>query len=499
MKIIVVEDEPKSREGILNILARNTEYEVAAVCGNGKEGLEAVKKIRPDLVISDIKMPVMGGLEMLEKILEEGISVQAILLTGYSEFEYARRALKLQVVEYVLKPLEVLQRAEGNIKKNRVEKVSAEQLLWTYFTGTDMDRQQTGPILRETLQVDDRTQISLFLIYPCSLANETGSELQKHTTELLDSLCMENYYVMSLPRQQGFLVMLTDTERNKNLFKIFKTRIYHSLCQITECHCSYGILYGFTGLNERLSELKDMMQYAFSLPEETILSRELVDSVTYKELEYPDYLEQSIYREIRSGRYEKVRMIGEQFAKTVIDSEGRPACIREYILRFAAGVLRVAGETRGSLEAGEDTSYIMENIARSTSKREVRYQFEKIMNAVASSRETLDITENGMILNVIDFIRSNYQREITLSEAAEGCCVTPEYLSRIFCRETGVNFTSFLQNFRVSTAKRLLLSGNYKVYEVAEMVGFHDQKYFVKVFKKLCGVTPSEYKRENAK
>lgn len=107
MKIVVVEDEPKSREGILNILARNTEYEVAAVCGNGKEGLEAVKKYRPDLVISDIKMPVMGGLEMLEKILEEGINVQAILLTGYSEFEYARRALKLQVVEYVLKPLEV--------------------------------------------------------------------------------------------------------------------------------------------------------------------------------------------------------------------------------------------------------------------------------------------------------------------------------------------------------------------------------------------------------
>ena len=85
----------------------------------------------------------------------------------------------------------------------------------------------------------------------------------------------------------------------------------------------------------------------------------------------------------------------------------------------------MAGETRGCLDAGENTSYIMESIARSTSKREVRYQFEKIMNAVASSRETLDITENGMILNVIDFIRSNYQRDITLSEAAEGCCVTP--------------------------------------------------------------------------
>ena len=145
MKIIVVEDEPKSREGILNILARDTEYEVAAVCGNGKEGLEAVKEHRPDLVISDIKMPVMGGLEMLEGILKEGIEVQAVLLTGYSEFEYARRALKLQVVEYVLKPLEVegflevLRKVEGNIEKGVCGAASLD-LFYRYRRGETADR-----------------------------------------------------------------------------------------------------------------------------------------------------------------------------------------------------------------------------------------------------------------------------------------------------------------------------------------------------------------------
>ncbi|HIU75951.1 MAG TPA: helix-turn-helix transcriptional regulator [Candidatus Pelethocola excrementipullorum] len=104
-----------------------------------------------------------------------------------------------------------------------------------------------------------------------------------------------------------------------------------------------------------------------------------------------------------------------------------------------------------------------------------------------------------MILNVLAFIRENYGQEITLTDAASCCGVTPEYLSRVFTHEMGVNYSSFLQNFRVSIAKQLLLSGKYKVYEVSEAVGFHDQKYFTKVFKKLCGVTPAEYKRENVR
>lgn len=505
MRIVVVEDEPKSREGILNILSRNTNCEVAAVAENGLEGLKAVREYRPDLVISDIKMPVMGGLEMLEKIVEEGIVLQTILLTGYSDFEYARRALKLQVVEYVLKPLEVenflevLERVEGNIKKSRAQRVSPEQLLWTYLSGSQEESGKVEPFLKEALQTDERTQVSLFLISPCSLANETSIEMMKQTSSLLDNLCMENYYVFPFVRQQGYVVMLVDTERNRNLFQIFRTRVLHSLWQISECHCSYGVIYGLDELKAKIQELRDMIQYGFSLPEETIISRELVSSIQYKEVPYPDYLEQSMLREIRNGNYEKVLSIGEQFAQTVIDSPAKPACIREYVMRFAAGILRMSGEIRGNMEKENNASYIMENIARSTSAREVRYQLEKIMKAAANNEEEFTITENGMILNVIAFIRNNYQRDIALSEAAELCGVTPEYLCRIFNRETGVNFTSFLQNFRISTAKRLLLSGNYKIYEVSEMVGFHDQKYFVKIFKKLCGVTPSEFKRENCR
>lgn len=101
------------------------------------------------------------------------------------------------------------------------------------------------------------------------------------------------------------------------------------------------------------------------------------------------------------------------------------------------------------------------------------------------------------MLNALAYIRENYAGDIGLADTAAVCGISQEHLSKLFYREMGINFSHFLQNFRISAAKRLLDTGNYKVYEVAEMVGFHDQKYFVTVFKKICGVTPSVYRKEH--
>lgn len=131
----------------------------------------------------------------------------------------------------------------------------------------------------------------------------------------------------------------------------------------------------------------------------------------------------------------------------------------------------------------------------------MRYQFQKILEnvAVVDTETENDITENGIVLNAISYIRENYGNNIGLSEVAQFCNVRSEYLSRMFKDETGIKFVDFLTDFRISMAKRLLISGNYKVSEVAESVGFADQKYFQKVFKKVCGITPSEYKKENSR
>lgn len=503
MRIIIVEDEPNTREGLIGIINRYSEYEIIYAAVNGRDGLEKIRELKPDLVISDIKMPVMDGLTMLQTLRDEGVEFVSLLLTGYSEFDYARKALKLEVSEYILKPvdieefLKILKRMENKIEKTKIERVSADQLLWSYLSGSEEEKGKLLPIIEETLQINKKVQSTLFLVKAGSVARESTTEMMAETNSCLDAMCMENYYIVYLSQDFGYLIIILDTERNRSLKRIFQTRVIETIRRISECFCSTATIYGLTGIDEKVVYLKELMKYAFSFPAGTILDEELIEQLTYEKLEYPDSLERAICREVRNGKLCKILEIGEQFKKIVIGSSADPECIREFTVRFTAGLLRVVSEMKENLERENGIQYIVGNMAKSNSREALEHQFDKVLSTIAASEDGISAqTDNGMILNVVSFIRVNYNRDITLSETASMCGVTPEYLSKIFYREMNVNFVAFLQNFRISVAKRMLNSGKSKIGDISEAVGYHDPKYFVKVFKKICGVTPSEYKKE---
>lgn len=120
MRIVIIEDEVQIREGLKNAITNLTKHEVAGTAVDGNKGKALIKQEKPDLIITDIRMPVMDGLTMLKDLQNEGMQFKAILLTGYSEFEYAREAIKLGVVDYLLKPVDI-----NNLVAtlNKVEKV----------------------------------------------------------------------------------------------------------------------------------------------------------------------------------------------------------------------------------------------------------------------------------------------------------------------------------------------------------------------------------------
>jgi two-component system response regulator YesN len=508
MRIVLAEDEPKSREGLINVIHRFTDYEIVGVAENGEDGYKLIEELKPDLVISDIRMPILDGLGMLQKIKDQKIEVQAILLSGYSEFEYARKALSLQVVEYVLKPLEVdqflsiLQKVEGKIQKKNAQKISTDQLLWSYIVSSKEEKERMCAMLEEELGVNDHIVSTLFLIHPDSIASETYGEIRKQLQHLLDALCMENYYfIIQQGETGGVFVLLVDTERNRSLKSVFARRIIPQLQDISGCICTMANMHGIRQINQVMDRLVELLKYSFSLGEGVIVDEVTAQTIIYEKLDYPSSLENEIIKCIRNGKRERFIEAGEKFAVEVIDSQASPDCIRDYTVRFIVGVLRVVGDMKKTLNQEEDIQYMLGSINKCHSQREVRYQFEKILKSIAvlDEENVTTITENGIVLNAISFIRENYSDNIGLCEVAQFCNVRSEYLSRIFKEETGVKFVDFLTNFRISMAKRLLFAGTYKVVEVAEMVGFADQKYFQKVFKKVCGVTPSEYKKENCR
>lgn len=292
------------------------------------------------------------------------------------------------------------------------------------------------------------------------------------------------------------MALIVGTEKNRSLKNRFSMRVLPELEEIGGCTCVYQRIYGIKSLVDAVACMNEMRPFAFSLPEHTIIDRESVESVKYSELAYPQSLENVIIREMRSGHREKIDVFGKSFIEEIINSEAEPDVMKEYAIRLIANVLHVAKEMKEYFAQEENIKYFVEAVISSETRGEVRYQLEKFFHTIVREQKQELEVENGIVMNAISYIREHYSEEIALSDLARICRVTPEYLSKIFYNETGINFSHFLQNFRISIAKRMLLTENCKVYEVAEAVGFHDQKYFVKIFKKLCGVTPSEYRRE---
>lgn len=505
MRIVIAEDEPKSREGLINCIRRFTDYEIVGVANDGLEGFGIVMEQKPDLVISDIKMPKLDGLGMLERLKEEQIEVEAVLLTGYSEFEYAKKALELQVVDYVLKPLEidqflsVLKKVEGRIQKQKVYRLTPNQFLEIYMSGNDQERETILPVLEESLGVNDHVLSALILVRPQSSEKEIYDKIQEQMQRTLDALCMQNYYFIVRQNEDGgVFLLLVDIKHNRNLKTIFMSRVLPQLQKISRCVCSMMKMYGVRDIDCVMEKLVSLLQYSFSVPEGVIIDWETAQTISYEKLEYPTTLENKIVQYIRKGKKDRVLETGKEFAEHVIESSASPECIRNYTIRLLGEILKVAGEMQHSLNYEEESRHIMEVIHGSISRNELRCQFEETLKKlpvlVGDSEDFM--TENGIVMNAILYIRQNYEKNIGLVEVAQFCNISPEYLSRIFKKEMGMKFVDFLTNFRISAAKRMLIQEDYQVKEVAKNVGFSDQKYFQRIFKKVCGVTPMEYKKQ---
>lgn len=501
MRILIVEDEPKTKDGLIKIINKFTEYEICGVASNGLEGIQLIKDQKPDLIISDIQMPEMDGLSMLKELEQQGIQFHALILTGHSSFDYVRTALHLGVVDYVLKPVDVeslislLRDTEAKLLEEKEEKINPAQLIWSLMNCEPEMKERLVRQLSKQLKVNDLTEISLFLVKPVSLDQETVGEMIQCIKEKMDSLGVLKYHVIHLSITYGILVMTFDSERNRLINRMFSTTILPSLNGIGCCYCSYTSIMGLSGLENAITELKELLPYAFVYGSEVILDKQRVEKLEFTPISYPMDLENRIRKEIINGDYEKALKTSSKFKGLIIDSNGSPELIREYTARFSSSVYNVAKEYDSQAEPLMIFHYFINNIIESKTKMDLILNYEKIMHTILDVTDGEVDVDNLTVLKVINYIRDNYQKNITLSDAANLVGVTPEYLSKLFCQKINVNFVVFLRNFRISIAKRMILSGKYRIQEVADQVGFKDPKYFNKVFKSVCGISPSEYKK----
>jgi len=507
MKIAIVEDEIRIREGIITLLQRIGPFEIVGVAANGREGLLMIEEKRPELIITDIKLPSMSGLEMLESLKEKKIKYKAIILSAFSEFEYAQKGISLGVSEYLVKPisLDSFTRAINTVKKqieksrlldlaNPQQLSTLENVLFGLTYGSLSTSVEINDFLISNYSIDVDDDFLIFYVY------QTDDFLLERCKNLLSSRLEKkkrSYCVLPFRERQGLAFFLYNTPDIEEQKEYLKKVLVPELYKIGKDNVLFywEILHSLHDLKDRMEELWKSLDWGISYPPGTILERETKNQEEYVHLNYPMELETKAKVIICSrdnGAFTK--NIDDAYCHFTAHFHA-PNEIRENMIRYVTSLYHILSDTGGLSTDSLEYSSLIENISSSKTKKELKISFSKIRDYLDESCEVSDYSLP--IKQVERIIYEQYDKGISLFEIAEKLNMTPGYLGSLFHKETGVSFNNFLKQYRLQKAKTLLIETNEKLISIAKSVGFSDAKYLSKTFKEKTGMLPAEYRRIN--
>lgn len=500
MRILIVEDEIKIRTGLSRLISSHTSHTVIGEAKNGKEGLEAAMRLRPDLIISDIRMPLMDGLEMVEQLRTEEIPAHIVILSGYSEFDYARKALRFGVDDYLLKPLapedvtgllDKIQKVLKEEKRRSVE--TTEGILRDLLLGGkrveagDLEKLKTlggftedGPLYLAAGYMGDTNPR-----YSAALVQKWESMKRQYPDDRI-------YYTILENTQEMFCLFQTGISFEQLKEKL-KRRVYLDAGKEDRPVWAMTLLTSFIHLNEGAEALRELYPYGMRLGYREILTSQQISQVVSSEFRYPKEMEGRFQTCICAGAGEKLLKEGGIFKEYVRNSNCKPSDYRRAYQKMVSFVENVCHEM-GAEKPLQEQDY-GKIISQAVTAGELEQCFDQLIHTAAAFGDKKEDIRNYTISRAIAYIREHFGDNISLEMTANHLDITPEYLSTLFNKEMGINFSTFLKRFRISQAKRLIKGTDKRIYEIAAEVGYHDPKYFNRVFKEEIGVSPGDYRQ----
>lgn len=507
MRILIVEDEVMIREGLSKLIKTHTSHNVIGEACNGQEGLAMAVRYRPDLVITDIRMPVMDGLQMIERFYEMGFSVRSVILSGYSEFDYAKKAIRFGVEDYLLKPLaaedivEVLERIQNKREEEEQKNTGTpeqyiRELVWGGSFPEDESRQ-----IKQLCGFGLSQHYQLYLGYIGDVPVDCEEKIKGKLNQLKDIVSQSVIHVVTdrTRRQLICLAGLTDSEDGpyllrqiveRKIIRPYKKKEERAVWAMAETE-------KWEDLGKAAKKAGAMLKEAMSITDGELITSTRLEEINWKEFHFPSEISTEIKSAICRGGLEEIRQEGERFIRYMEEGPYREAEIRQAYLKAIYLLVDTIREIDGDAYSQLQSEDLITKCMEALTLREIEQTYRDGLAVLCNPQRNREDISNYTIKRAINYIREHYQEGISLEEVSGKLGITPEYLSTLFNREMGENFSAFLRKFRISHAKRLLKGTDMKVYEVAEAVGYTDSKYFARVFKDEIGISPVDYRQMN--
>nr|WP_312290508.1 response regulator [Clostridium chromiireducens] len=533
-RIMIVDDEEEIRLGIIKKIDwESNGFIVVGDAENGQDALEKAEKLQPDVIMTDIKMPFMDGLELGKKLVELMPSTKIIVFSGCDDFEYAHKAIKINVVEYVLKPInsieltEVLVRLKEQLDREYNEKRNLETLYKYYVKSLPVIREQflVGAIegkinegqwneQAENLGIDFKYEnFAVALIHAdgkinieesesnMSIQNEltlTPISIKKIIDENMDKYCKFVSFLYS-----NMVVVIGNLQNKEDILLFIKginevCKIYKRIMNLT---ISSGIGYVYNNTSEiRYSyrSAQSALDYRFVLGTGKAIYIDDVEPDNSIQLQFDEQEERAMLNAIKISSEDEIAITIENLFKKIEDLLLPFNQYRIYFMEIITSILKLVQTYNLDVEElfgkNFDCYSFLEGF---NSINEVREWFvqKAVKVNIYIKRERIN-SSMLLIEKAKQYIKDNYSDyDVSVEKLCSELHVSPTYFSTIFKRETGMNFVNYLTTLRLEEAVKLLNTTDDKTYMISEKVGYPEANYFSYVFKKKFGVSPSKYRK----
>lgn len=527
-KVILVDDE----EEVIDVIERKIHwdmigFDVVGSANNGVKALELVEKQQPDVVITDIKMPYMDGLELSRRLNNDYQNIHIIIFTGFDEFEYAKEAVHLEIEEYMLKPINALElsdclkRVKNSLDKEREEKLNVEKLA-NYFNAS-------LPVLQTNLFVSliegrvSESDYEKFLVaYQIDMKGPLYCCAVFHTSEhhVPDGM---NPLLLSMSVEQQIKDRIADTWKCKvftylgNSVLIIEIASEDAMAELTDacdrfCRWAYRVMGAVVtagigrvcdsllNINNSYEGAREAVSYRVLYGTQRAINiAEIAPKEQKAAVQYEDANMHELIKSIYLGKRDAI----EGAVHDEIEKLHRSA---QTMNRYKLTLMEMVGTfyrfcANNFIDFDNFSGGISNPYEKVPEMDEVTLTAWLIDTSMAIGEELKNARNNTsrrMVTDAQNMVVDRYMEpDLSLDTVCSELGVSNSYFSSVFKKETGKSFISYLTDYRMDHAANLILETNEKSYKIAEQVGYQDANYFSYVFKKRFGMSPSKYRTEH--
>ncbi|KMZ40822.1 MULTISPECIES: response regulator [Bacillales] len=511
ISLLIVDDEKIIRRGLQSIIERQFpnlfNYRFAE---NGQEALELLRHEPADIMFTDIRMPIMDGIELLEQLQDHPVKPEVVLLSGYNDFEYAQKGIRCEAKDYLIKPVireelfAVLERLMRDIRmrEERADKAGedaslfAAELVTMHLTQQDVGDATTQNKLKQAGLSWLNAGYSLGLLTRRGGGSQASStDAASFRNQIAELLQGHMDWMLTRDGKGGTIMIARDPVMFYQLAERWRLSVYESQLRIAISDTVQGI----EQIRWAYSQAKQTLKYGILLPELDVLDYTMISERNERHA-VPVELIQRILNLFGMGRGDEIKQLLDQ----ILDVRIISSCEIGYLERISQllneelfdKMFRIYGDKVLCLLS---THAYVGNIGNFDRFEDYYIAIERLVDSLdrfIQDRREQALTEQNTMQKVLTYLQTHYAEDLNMAVVSNHFSLNYSYFSHAFQEYCGESFSNYLRRLRLDKAKELLVYSDLKVYEISDQVGFENVKHFTRIFKDTEGVTALEFRSQ---